>query len=34
MRTREPHTLTPTPGWPPIAIPGCPGEFLTLETSE
>ncbi|MGC9381517.1 DUF2742 domain-containing protein [Streptomyces sp. MH13] len=34
MRTREPHMLTPTPGWPPIAIPGCPGEFLTLETSE
>ncbi len=34
MRTRAPHTLTPTPGWPPIAIPGCPGEFLTLENSE
>ncbi|MGC8919449.1 hypothetical protein AB7952_11240 [Streptomyces sp. PG2] len=33
-RTREPHKLTPTPGWPPIAIPGRPGEFLTLETSE
>jgi hypothetical protein len=34
MRTRAPHTLTPTPGWPPIAIPGQPGQYLTLETSE
>lgn len=23
--------LQATPGWPPIAIPGCPGAFLTLE---
>ena len=35
MRTREPHQLTATPGWPPIQIPGQPGEFLTYqETSE
>jgi hypothetical protein len=34
MRTRAPHKLTPTPGWPPIAIPGRPGEFLTMETGE
>ncbi|MER7969682.1 DUF2742 domain-containing protein [Streptomyces sp. NPDC096080] len=34
-RTREPHTLTATPGWPPIQIPGRPGEYLThQETSE
>lgn len=30
-RTRPPHQLTPTPGWPPIQIPGRPGEYLTLE---
>ncbi|MFF7734603.1 DUF2742 domain-containing protein [Streptomyces sp. NPDC007984] len=35
MRTREPHQLTATPGWPPIQIPGRPGEYLTYqETSE
>jgi hypothetical protein len=35
MRTREPHPLTATPGWPPIQIPGRPGEYLTYqETSE
>lgn len=34
-RTREPHQLTATPGWPPIQIPGRPGEYLTYqETSE
>lgn len=33
MRTRPPHKLTPTPGWPPVAVPGHPGEYLTLETS-
>ncbi|MFI0134753.1 hypothetical protein [Streptomyces luteogriseus] len=33
MRTRPPHKLTPTPGWPPIAVPGHPGEYLTMETS-
>ncbi|MCX4780114.1 hypothetical protein [Streptomyces sp. NBC_01264] len=26
---REPHTLEATPGWPPIAIPGQPGRWLT-----
>lgn len=31
MRTREPHTLTATPGWPPIQIPGRPGEYLTYQ---
>jgi len=31
MRTRPAHKLTPTPGWPPIQIPGRPGEYLTLE---
>lgn len=30
-RTRPPHQLTPTSGWPPIQIPGRPGEYLTLE---
>jgi hypothetical protein len=34
MRTREPHQLTPTPGWPPIAIPGRPGEYLTYQGNE
>jgi hypothetical protein len=33
MRRRPPHKLTPTPGWPPIAVPGQPGEYLTWETS-
>lgn len=33
MRTREPHQLTATPGWPPIQIPGRPGEYLTMESS-
>lgn len=30
------HQLKATPGWPPIAIPGQPGRYLTLtsETSE
>ncbi|WJV47646.1 DUF2742 domain-containing protein [Streptomyces flavofungini] len=31
MRTRPPHKLTPTPGWPPIAVPGKPGEYLTYQ---
>jgi len=31
MRTREPHTLTATPAWPPIQIPGQPGEYLTYQ---
>ncbi|MET7651558.1 DUF2742 domain-containing protein [Streptomyces sp. NPDC005486] len=31
MRTRQSHKITPTPGWPPIQIPGRPGEYLTLE---
>ncbi|MEU0671599.1 DUF2742 domain-containing protein [Streptomyces sp. NPDC006172] len=31
MRTRDPHTLTATPGWPPIQIPGRPGEYLTYQ---
>lgn len=26
---RPPHRLRATPGWPPIAIPGQPGRFLT-----
>lgn len=35
MRRRPPHKLTATPGWPPIQIPGQPGEYLTYqETSE
>ncbi|MGW1039636.1 DUF2742 domain-containing protein [Streptomyces sp. NPDC002547] len=34
MRDRPPHKLTATPGWPPIAIPGRPGEYLTMENSE
>lgn len=33
-RTREPHTLTATPGWPPIQIPGRPGEYLTYQGNE
>lgn len=32
-RTRAPHTLVATPGWPPIQIPGRPGEYLTMEKS-
>lgn len=31
MRPRPPHQLTPTPGWPPIAVPGQPGEYLTYQ---
>ena len=26
---RPPHQLRPTPGWPPIRIPGQPGRYLT-----
>ncbi|MFJ9217882.1 DUF2742 domain-containing protein [Streptomyces sp. NPDC102383] len=34
-RNRAPHKLTATAGWPPIQIPGRPGEYLTYqETSE
>lgn len=28
---RPPHQLQATPGWPPIAIPGQPGEYLTYQ---
>ncbi|MFE2110562.1 hypothetical protein ACFXAF_32505 [Kitasatospora sp. NPDC059463] len=28
-RFPPPRQLRPTPGWPPIAIPGCPGQYLT-----
>lgn len=28
-RRRPPHELRATPGWPPVAIPGCPGAYLT-----
>ncbi|OQD52728.1 hypothetical protein BM536_031960 [Streptomyces phaeoluteigriseus] len=34
MRTREPHALTATPDWPPIQIPGSPGEYLTYQGNE
>lgn len=34
MRRRPPHKLTPTPGWPPIQIPGRPGEYLTYQGNE
>jgi hypothetical protein len=33
-RTREPHALTATPGWPPIQIPGRPGEYLSYQGNE
>ncbi|MGW4974680.1 DUF2742 domain-containing protein [Streptomyces mirabilis] len=33
-RTRPVHQLTATPGWPPIQIPGCPGEYLTYQGNE
>ncbi|MEV6212139.1 hypothetical protein [Kitasatospora sp. NPDC051914] len=26
-----PHRLRATPGWPPIAIPGQPGKYLTAQ---
>lgn len=26
-----PHSLRATPGWPPIAIPGQPGKYLTFQ---
>lgn len=29
IQNRPPHQLRATPGWPPIAIPGQPGRFLT-----
>lgn len=28
---RPPHQLRATPGWPPIAIPGQPGRYLTYQ---
>ena len=31
---RTPHKLTATRGWPPIAIPGRPGEYLTYQGNE
>ena len=32
MRQPKPaHQLRATPGWPPIAIPGKPGQYLTYE---
>ena len=31
---RPPHKLTATPGWPPVAIPGRPGEYLTYQGNE
>lgn len=31
---RSPHKLTATRGWPPIAIPGRPGEYLTYQGNE
>ncbi|MER5211952.1 DUF2742 domain-containing protein [Streptomyces sp. NPDC002838] len=34
MRTRPAHTLTATPGWPPVQIPGQPGEYLTYQGNE
>lgn len=34
MRDRPPHKLTPTRGWPPIAVPGQPGEYLTYQGNE
>ncbi|MFE2020133.1 hypothetical protein ACFW9O_19070 [Streptomyces sp. NPDC059499] len=29
-QNRPPHELRATPGWPPIAIPGQPGRYLTF----
>lgn len=29
FHNRPPHQLTATPGWPPIAVPGHPGRYLT-----
>ncbi|MGW0596109.1 DUF2742 domain-containing protein [Streptomyces sp. NPDC002776] len=34
MRTRPPHQLAATPGWPPVQIPGRPGEYLTYQGNE
>ncbi|MFC8715800.1 hypothetical protein [Kitasatospora sp. NPDC057198] len=31
QRLPPPTRLKPTPGWPPIAIPGQPGRYLTLD---
>ncbi|WP_174566069.1 hypothetical protein [Streptomyces niveus] len=33
-RPYEPHELVPTPGWPPIAVPGKPGRYLTYTYTE
>jgi hypothetical protein len=30
-RPKPPHQLQATPGWPPIAVPGQPGRFLTCD---
>lgn len=30
-RFPPPWKLRPTPGWPPIAIPGQPGQYLTVQ---
>ncbi|MHC0434026.1 DUF2742 domain-containing protein [Streptomyces sp. O3] len=32
-RPLPPHRLTATPGWPPVAVPGQPGRYLTYEPS-
>ncbi|WP_435187010.1 hypothetical protein [Streptomyces sp. bgisy126] len=33
-RRRPAHVLRATPGWPPIAVPGRPGVYLTAERDE
>lgn len=30
----RPHVLRPTPGWPPVAVPGRPGHYLTYDEQE
>lgn len=33
-KPKRPHQLQATPGWPPIAIPGKPGRYLTYQHQE
>lgn len=33
-RRKPPHQLRATPGWPPVAIPGQPGKYLTYRAQK
>jgi hypothetical protein len=33
-KPKPPHQLRPTPGWPPVAVPGQPGKYLTYRAQK